>query len=434
MIPADDIRKMDAQAIAKSVASGRLTAQSVAEAFLARIAAVEPQVQAWTHLEPETVLRSAHAIDATGAQGPLAGVPIGVKDVIETVDMPTGYGSAVYAGHRPAADAPCVALTRAANGLVLGKTVSTEFAMASPGSTRNPWNTGHTPGGSSSGSSAAVAAGMAVMAFGTQTSGSIIRPASYCGVVGYKPSFGTMNSAGIKVLAQNLDTLGMAARSVRDAAWCTSVIARRPELAVDELPGTLRVGVFMTSSRQLPEPAMQAAIAHAASRLGTHAQIVEIPVPGWFEDLQLWQDEVFGWEVTSALAHERIVLGDRISPVSRDFLARKALTTFGGYQTALRGAAEARARFADLIAPCDVLLTPAAPGAAPKGLAATGSPYFNGPWSLLHTPCLTLPAMLDDGGLPLGVQLVGRIGDDARLLAAAALAEALIGFEASAAP
>src|SRR5437899_12407936 len=225
-----DPLSLSARAAAQEIAAGRLTAEALVTACLDRIAARESVVGAWHHLDPEAALAAARQRDAEAPSGPLHGIPSAVKDLIDTADMPTGYGSAIYQGHRPAADAACVALARAAGAIVLGKTVTTEFACFTAGKTANPRNPAHTPGGSSSGSAAAVADGMVPLAFGTQTAGSVIRPGAYCGCIAYKPSFGLINRAGVKPLADSLDTIGVLARSAEDAAWVAGLLAERSGL------------------------------------------------------------------------------------------------------------------------------------------------------------------------------------------------------------
>src|SRR5438874_13332130 len=253
---------------AQEIASGRLTAEALASACLDRIAAREAVVGAGHYLDPDAALAAARRCDASPPRGPLHGVPIGVKDLIDTVDMPTGYGSAIYEGYRPAADAACVALARAAGAIVLGKTVTTEFACFTAGKTANPRNPAHTPGGSSSGSAAAVADGMVPLGFGTQTAGSVIRPASFCGCVGYKPSFGVIPRAGVKPLADSLDTIGVMARSVDDAALCPGVLAGRPalrDIAMPEAPP--RIGIYRTPVWSEAEPSTIAAMDRARAAL-----------------------------------------------------------------------------------------------------------------------------------------------------------------------
>lgn len=429
-LSATDIRSLGAEALTAKVQSGNIKVTAIAEAYLEHIAAREPDVLAWHHLDPEQVLSAAAALDATPEKGLLAGLPIGVKDVIDTADMPTGYGTAAYDGFRPIWDAPCVALSRSEGGLVLGKTVSTEFAMASPGKTRNPHNRAHTPGGSSSGSCAAVGAGMALMAFGTQTAGSIIRPAAYCGITGYKPSFGLLDAAEVKVLAHNLDTLGLVTRSVRDAAWCTAALSGRAGLRVSATPAKPVIGLFRPSRLNQAGTEAVTALEWAASHLSeAGVTIRELPLPGWFDELHAVHAAIMGWEVTHALAYERLRLWDRLTPVTRAFLTEKAEVTVSEYDAACHRILELRQAFAALIDGVDVIATLPAPGTAPAGHATTGAPLFNTPWTVLHTPCLTIPVMRAANGLPVGIQLVGRIGDDARLLDAGAFVESVLGYD-----
>ncbi|TNE66052.1 MAG: amidase [Rhodobacteraceae bacterium] len=418
-----DLIQLDATDLIAQVASGALKHREVAEAYLERIAEKDGEIGAYIHCNPELVRRTADARDKAGA-GPLASLPVGVKDVIDTVDMPTGYGSAAYEGCQPYWDAPCVTQSKAAGALIMGKTVSTEFAMASSGKTRNPWNLAHTPGGSSSGSCAAVAAGMALMAFGTQTAGSIIRPASYCGVVGYKPSFGLLEPAEIKVLAHSLDTLGLVTRTVRDAALTASVLAGRPGLALSgDLPSAPKVGLFRTPPFDPAEPATVAALDLAVARIeAAGGTVIEIDVPNTFITTHDLHAAVMGWEVTRALSHERTVLWDQLTPVTRDFLTEKARIDAPAYDAARAALPRVAADLAEAMADVDVLLAPSAPGTAPEGFASTGAPMFNTPWTLLHMPALNVPALMHDG-LPVGVQVIGRVGEDAKTLAMAAFVE-----------
>lgn len=422
-----DILALSARAIAARVGAGALAAEAVAEAFLARAEAEEERIGAWQVLDRDGALAAARALDARHDKGAMAGVPLGIKDVIDTADLPTGYGAEVYRGVRPAWDAPLVAIGRAAGGIVLGKTVSTEFAMASPGKTRNPHDIARTPGGSSSGSCAAVAAGAALVALGTQTSGSILRPASYCGVVGYKPSFGLLDRTGVKPLSGSLDTLGVITRDVRDAGFAAAILADRPALAIGDDVPVPRVGVFRTSRWAQAEPDAQQAVEETARRLSAEgAEVREVPVPAWFDEVFEIQDAVMGWEVTRALAFERLRLWDRLTPVTRDFLAEKAQVTLAQYDGALARLAALRQGFDALFTGLDVLITPAAPGEAPQGLP-TGDPVFNRAWTMLHAPAISVPAIRGRNKMPVGVQVVGRVGDDARLLAGACFVQSVFG-------
>lgn len=420
-----DILALDACTLTKAVGTGSLTHRAVAEAYLERISEKENTVGAYAYHDPAQVRAQADALDKEGRTGPLAGLPVGVKDVIDTCDMPTGYGSAAYGATHPVWDAPCVTQTKLAGGMIMGKTVSTEFAMASPGKTRNPWNPAHTPGGSSSGSCASVASGMALMAFGTQTAGSIIRPSSYCGVVGYKPSFGMLEPAEIKVLAHSLDTLGLVTRTVGDAALIASVLGGRPKLAQIGVRATApRIGLFRTPPYDAADAATEAALQHAVTRLtAAGARIADIVPPADFITSHALHAAIMGWEVSRALSHERLILGDKLSSVTREFLAEKAKVTVGEYDAARRALPAMHATLAEAMQDVDVLLAPAAPGTAPEGLSSTGSPEFNTPWTLLHMPALSVPAIMSEG-LPVGVQVIGRVGHDAETLAAAAWIEA----------
>src|SRR6266849_2656957 len=299
---------LSARDAARESAAGRLSATALVTACLERIAAREKVVGAWHHLDRDAALAAARRCDAVPPSGPLHGIPIAVKDLIDTSDMPTGYGSAIYEGHRPAADAACVALARAAGAVVLGKTVTTEFACFTAGKTANPRNPAHTPGGSSSGSAAAVADGMAPLAFGTQTAGSVIRPAAYCGCIGYKPSFGLINRAGVKPLADSLDTIGVFARTVEDAAFFAGVLSERPALRHLTTPSEApRFGLYRTPMWDEAEPATAAALDTARAELErAGAMVEELAIAAEHHGLGEAQNTIMGFEMVQALAHERI--------------------------------------------------------------------------------------------------------------------------------
>ncbi|HEX6442564.1 MAG TPA: amidase [Stellaceae bacterium] len=405
---------------AQAIAAGRLSAEAFAIACLDRIAAREPIVGAWHYLDRDAALAAARQRDAEAPRGPLHGIPIAVKDLIDTADIPTGYGSPIYEGHRPAADAACVALARAAGAVVIGKTVTTEFACFTAGKTANPHNSAYTPGGSSSGSAAAVADGMVPLAFGSQTAGSTIRPAAYCGCIGYKPSFGLIQRAGVKALADSLDTIGVMARTVDDAAYFTGVITERPALRKVTMPAAPpRIGLYRTPMWGEAEPSTIAALDRARAALEkAGAWIAEIVVPPEHQTLTAAQGTVMGFELVRALAHERLNHSAQLSPRLAQLLDEGMAVGADEYDAAIAETRTARACLDDFFGPCDAMLVPAAPGEAPPGLGYTGDPVFNRMWTLLGTPCLTLPAVWGDSGLPTGVQLVGRIGDDARLMAA----------------
>jgi Asp-tRNA(Asn)/Glu-tRNA(Gln) amidotransferase A subunit family amidase len=369
-------------------------------------------------------VREAAGLNQTRLIGPLAGVPIGVKDVIDTADMPTAYGSDLYKGAQPAADASCVHLVRTAGAVVIGKTVTTEFATASPGPTTNPFNSAHTPGGSSSGSCAAVGAGVLPLAFGTQTSGSTIRPAAYCGIVGFKPSFGSIDRTGVKPLGESLDVVGLLARDVGDVALLASVVMRRPALAGIEADSSLRVGFLRTPDWERVDADYQSRLEDCARLLGG---VVDIDEDSWWADARWSQDAIFGWEVSAALAFERDCYPDRLTQVTRNFLKGRAGFDHKDYLAANAIRARLLGDLDIVFGECDVLITPAAFGGAPEGLASTGDPSMNTVWSGLGTPALTIPAGLSSKGLPLGLQLVAKPGKDESLIAAALWAECKIG-------
>jgi amidase len=422
-----DFNRLAARDAAAMIAAGTLTSEALVQACLDRIAAREGEVQAWTHLDPAQAISEARQRDREAPRGSLHGVPIGVKDVLDTADMPTTYGSRAYEGHRPASDAAAVALARAAGAVVLGKTVSTEFAVWSPGKTRNPHNIAHTPGGSSSGSAAAVADFMVPLAFGTQTAGSIIRPASFCGVVGYKPSFGLVAISGTKVLAPSLDTLGGFARSVADIAWFLGALAERPELVPSDLPAAPRIGLYRPAPWTQAAPETVAALDHAAHRLARAGAIVgDRGAYPLFDRLVPMHNTIMVYEAARNLAWERLQRADAVAPRTRDLFTEGAAVTWAAYEAAAAYAAEARMSAPDFFGDFDAVLVPAAPGEAPTA-ETTGDSVFNRGWTLLRWPCITVPAMRGTSGLPVGVQLVARPGRDVDLLAVAAFAERALG-------
>ena len=418
-VPGRAPNELDSVDALTAIAEGRLSAEELTRACLDRIAERDRIVQAFAHIDPERALDEARAVDRAAARGlVLRGLPFGVKDIIDTHDMPTAYGSPIHAGHQPSADAACVALAREAGAVMLGKTVSTEFALRHPGPTANPSNPAHTPGGSSSGSAAAVADFMVPVAFGTQTGGSIIRPASYCGVIGYKPSFDTINPAGVKPLAGSFDTVGLFARAVDDCA-----------LIIDALAGEARslkrlealrpscVGLWRTPAWRDAESATVRAVENAAQRLADKGVAVEeLALPQEFESFLDAQSDVLRFEAARVFAFERTRRADLLSPSSRAELAAGAAIPRSRYLEAQALIVRCRALFSASIAPFDFLLSASAPGEAPVGLHDTGEATFNRWQSGLRVPCLSLPGFTGPRGLPVGVQLIGALGDDSRLL------------------
>jgi amidase len=414
---------------ARRIARGETSAAALLEAVVARIVAQEPRVRAYAALDLDAARAQAAALDRGAPRGPLHGVPIAVKDVFDTADLPTAYGSAIWAGHRPRADAAAVALARAAGAVILGKTVTTEFASYTPGATANPHDVTRTPGGSSSGSAAAVAAGMACAAFGTQTAGSIIRPAAYCGVVGYKPSFGMIPRAGMKPLAESFDTAGTLAPTVADAALLASVAAGRADIAAPQAPEAWPViGLLRTDWWDEAEPAQHAALealARALSAAG--ARVVDLPAPG-IARANDRHSAAMAWEVARAFAWERAAAPQLFSPKFTEICDRGLRITPAEHAAIRADLARACVVLRALFEGCDVVLTPSAPGEAPRGLAATGAPTFNRIWSLLGGPCLSLPCGYGAEAMPLGAQLAALPGQDALLLGTALRVEKVAAF------
>jgi amidase len=413
-----------AQAVA-ALAEGSLSAEAFVRACLERIEA-GAAIKAWAFLDPERALAEARAIDRAGRPGRLKGAPIGVKDVIDTNQLPTEHGSPIYRGNRPVADAACVALVRAAGGIMLGKTVTTEFANRFPGPTVNPHNRAHTPGGSSSGSAAAVADFEVPAAFGTQTGGSVIRPAAFCGVIGYKPTFGELSRVGVKMQSHTLDTLGIICRSLDDLALLRGVLLAQAVRPVDRASAAPRIGVCRTPAWEAADPATKALIEGTAARLSAAgASVREASFAPQFANIFDTHRDIFYFEASRNYGYEYDFHRDKLSPVLRDtVLAAGRAVPLSRYVAAIEAADAYRAHLDDLFEEFDLLLTPSAVGEAPEGFATTGDARFNGMWTLAHTPCVTLPAGRGPEGLPLGIQLVGRRGRDEQLFDAAAWVEA----------
>ena len=409
-----------AEAVAR-LQSGTLTAEALTRACLDRIEA-RASVKAWTYLDPDHALAQARAADRAGRPGLLAGLPIGVKDVIDTADMPTEHGSPIYRGNRPFADAASVALIRNAGGVILGKTVTTEFANRFPGPTVNPHNPTHTPGGSSSGSAAGVADFQVPIGLGTQTGGSVIRPSAFCGVVGYKPSFGEFSRSGIKLQCHNLDTLGLLCRSLDDISLMRAVLIEMPVRKVDHSVGAPRIGLCRTPGWDGADAATQGLIERTASGLAKAGAVVtEVAFAPQFTNFMDHHRRIFNYEAARNYAYEYEVHHDQVSAVLRDtVLTPGRELPLADYVEALETAEAFRRHVDDVFTDVDLLLTPSAAGEAPVGFGSTGDPRFNSIWTLAWTPCVTLPAGTGPKGLPLGIQLVGpRFRDEAVLDGAA---------------
>ncbi|MDZ4094160.1 MAG: amidase [Paracoccaceae bacterium] len=415
------------------MASGALSAVDYTTACLAQIAAQEPAIQAWAWLDGEYAQAQARALDArrlSGAPiGPLHGLPVGLKDVIDTKGIPTENGTAIDAGRVPAQDAHIVARLRAAGAIIMGKTVCTEAAFLHPGKTRNPHGPAHTPGGSSSGSAAAVAAGMVPLAIGTQTGGSVIRPAAYCGVVGFKPSFGLIGRTGILPQSPSLDTVGVFARTPEDAALLAEVLAGHdpadpataplpaPRLLVTALapaPVAPMFAFLRPPHYDTADDQTDLAFAELADLLGD--QCFEARLPKAFDEAATIRQRINFAEMAKCYFGLERRGRDLMSAVLASAMDEGKATLARDYIAALDWRALLNAGLNEIFDRCDVILTPATQGAAPLGLESTGSAIFNGVWTLCGTPAITLPLFWAENGLPMGVQLVGRVGDDARLL------------------
>jgi len=404
---------------AAAIRAGRLTSQALVEACLAQIERREPQVQAWAHYDAQSALRQARACDkaAPGSLGPLHGIPVGIKDVLDTVDLPTGYNSPIYQGRQPAWDSACVAATRRTGGVILGKTVTTEFANSYPSQTRNPHNLEHTPGGSSSGSAAAVADFMAPLAVATQTGGSTIRPAAFCGVVGYKPSFGSINRAGLKFVAESLDTIGAIARSVDDVALYVHAVSGRGLPDFNQKIEPPKVGFCRTPHWDQADEATQALLEASAARLArAGAKVSDVALSPEIASAYDEQSIVMYFETARALAYEFQHFPEKISPNLRRRIEEGWNYSYERYDTALQRAALARQRFTELMGEYDILLSPSARGEAPRGLQTTGDSVFNRNWTLLGTPSVTIPCGTGPSNLPIGIQVSGAYNTDAATL------------------
>jgi Asp-tRNA(Asn)/Glu-tRNA(Gln) amidotransferase A subunit family amidase len=403
-----DLFRLGAKEAARLIERGELSAEKLLASCRERIAAREPEVKAWTHV-------ASSFPEAKAPRGPLFGVPVGVKDIFDTHDMPTEYGSPIYAGYQPRSDSAAVALTRRAGGTILGKTVTAEFATFVPRETRNPHDLSRTPGGSSSGSAAAVADFMVPLAFGTQTAGSLIRPASYCGIFAYKPTFNAIPRAGMKPGGDSLDTIGVYGRSVEDVAFFGAALTNRADLEnrIDRAP---RIGMCRTNEWSLVQPEMRKAFEDAARRLGAP----EFELPARFKGLRESHTAILWYEVARSMADEFTRFPDKLDPRLHKRCADGYALDPKEYVRAQQHAAECRAHFSEALGDLDVLIAPAATSEAPKGLSSTGDVALNILATVLHTPSVAIPAGKSPSGMPLGLQVIGRIGDDARTLACAA--------------
>jgi len=418
---------------AEAIRDGRITSEALVSACLDRIAALEERIGAWAHLDPGHALDQARAADLARREGkplgPLHGVPVGVKDIFDTNDMPTEDGTVLHAGRRPTEDATAVALLREAGAVLLGKTVTTELAVYSPGKTRNPHDPTRTPGGSSSGSAAAVAAFMAPLAIGTQSNGSVIRPASYCGVYGYKPSHGLISRHGVLQQSRPLDQVGVFARTVEDAALIAEQMMAyddrdpdmrpraRPTLlktTAEEPPIDPRLAFVKTPAWDQADGDTKEAFAELVAHLGESAG--EFKLPERFHEAVGLHRAIMEADLARSFEREYADGKDRLSPILREMIERGQKVLAVEYNRALGLIPVLNHALDKIFEWHDAIITPATTGEAPVGLESTGSPIFCTLWTLCGMPAITLPMMQGAHGMPIGVQLVGARGDDARLL------------------
>jgi amidase len=410
--------------IVSALSRAATTAEAVARTCVERVEAGDNDLRAWVYVDPEAVLADARALDAVpfSRRGLLHGVPLGVKDIFDTYDMPTEYGSPIYAGHRPAHDAAVVAVARGCGALPLGKLVTTEFAAWPPGPTVNPHDRRRTPGGSSSGSAAAVAAGMVPVAFATQTTGSIIRPAAFCGVVGYKPSRGLLPCAGVKAISESFDTVGVITRSVADTAFVCAALSGR----AIEPPSVLTapaLGICRTHEWHAAAPetvSLFDSLSQLLERAGARPRTVELPPV--FAGLAETQGTIWTFEIARCLADEHRRHRDLVRDPLRTMLDTGAAMQLSVYDDALRHLRECSTAIPAVFDEVDALVVPAAPGEAPD-IATTGDPVFNRIWSALGGPAVVVPAGTGPSGLPLGLQVVGLPSRDECTLACARFLE-----------
>ncbi len=421
------------EAAAKALRAGKITSEELVQSCLARVDEVESTVEAWTFLDPEYALAQARRADEARQEGhplgPLHGIPVGIKDIIDTADMPTEDGTVLHAGRRPSVDSTVVALLREAGAIIMGKTVTTELAVYTPGKTRNPHDPERTPGGSSSGSAAAVAAGMVPLAVGTQTNGSVIRPAAYCGVVGFKPSHGLISRHGVLHQSDVLDHVGVFAGNVDDAAALAECLmaydpgdagmrpAARPDLsriAREEPPFPPRFAFVKTPFWDQTDKDTKDAFAELVDFLGD--QVAEVPLPSIFDHGADLHRTILEADLAVSFALEYEKGKRKLSARLRKMIQSGQRVLAADYVRAIARIPLLNRSLMEIYDRYDAILTPATTGQAPRGLESTGSPTFCTLWTLIGAPAITLPLLQGADGIPLGVQLVGRKGDDARLL------------------
>ncbi len=424
-----NLNHLSATDAARRIASGGISSVDLVQDCLERIATREPVVHAWAYLSAEKALLQARERDDSAERsGLLHGVPIAVKDIFNTADMPTGMGSPIYDGNQPRADAASVGLLRAAGAVILGKTVTTEFAAMQPNLTRNPHHTAHTPGGSSSGTAAAVADLMVPAGIGTQTAGSVIRPAAFCGVVGWKPSYGLVNRAGVMSESESLDTIGCMARSVNDIALVNAVLNGRPAVGSTVLSGPPRIAIARTHLWNETSPESIEAVHDMGAKLAAAgAHVTSIELPPLFASMAAAHWRVLSYEFFRALAWEWNNHREMLSEKLQQYLEIGRDHRYEDYLDDLATAAACRAAFPSVLGDCDALLVPSAAGEAPEGLSATGDQRWQSMWTFLHAPAISLPTHKGPKGLPVGTKFIGGFHRDDHLLAVALWVEQRIG-------
>ena len=423
-----DLHKLSLFEAAKGIASGTFTSLDLVMACLERIHAREEQVGAWVWLDPEQALDQARACDERPATMPLHGIPIGIKDIINTVSMPTCYGSQVYAGYYPDKDAECIRLLKRAGAVMMGKTVTTEFAFYAPGKTANPHAFEHTPGGSSSGSAAAVADFHVPLALCTQTSGSIIRPASFNGVFGYKPTYNSYSLDGIHPLAPELDTLGAFSRDPADLALLHGVLSGK-EIPAPAAERPAAVAIVRTPAWDDAESQTRKNLLDFAGRLGHEGINVVEAEEGLLDGMMEVQQAYLARGAAVSLGQVTDTHPDKVRPQTRDLVA-EGRRVDESFEARLRDALARGERFlSEVFSRADLIITPGAPGEAPAGLHNTGNPMFNRIWTFLQTPCMSLPLTRGAGGLPIGVQLVCNKHEDKRLFGYTAYLQTLTNYD-----
>ena len=427
---------LSATEAAKAIRDGLITSEELVGACLARIDEVEGTVQAWTHLNANHALEQARVLDERRVQGlalgPLHGIPVGIKDIIDTKDFPTENGTPLHAGRQPGHDATVVSLLREAGAVILGKTVTTELAVMHPGKTTNPHNPAHTPGGSSSGSAAAVAAGMVPLAVGSQTNGSTIRPASFCGIYGFKPTFARISRHGVLKQSDPLDTIGVFGRTLEDVSLLADALIAyddrdesmvplaRPGISsvmAEEPPVTPHIAFVRTPKWDMAEEETKDGLRELMDHLNQNGTVVDIlDLPSLFDEAHEMHRRLMEGDLAKSFAREYAEGKDHLSAIMVEMIERGQKVTDAEYDEAMKCRDICIGMLNAFFEDYDAILTPAVPGAAPEGLDATGSPVFCTIWTFTGMPALSLPVLEGRDGLPVGAQLVGQQNDDGRLL------------------